>query len=82
MMLESISAWYRLPLHAALDADASDVRRNPEDWAQWLGDVTTQVSVEWVTRPTGPRGRDRFLDPMGDFKSARHLVSFAATGQR
>ena len=36
MLLEAVSAWYRLPLHAVLDADASAVRLEPEQWSVWL----------------------------------------------
>jgi hypothetical protein len=39
-LLEAISFWYRQPLHAVVDADAEDVRRNPEQWALLLGDAT------------------------------------------
>ena len=39
------------------------------------------VAVEWAAVPAA-RPRDRFLATMGEFASARKLVSFAATGQR
>lgn len=84
LLLEALSAWYQLPLHAVLDADASDVRLNPERWALLAGDLPAhQVGVEWVKRPRRAelRRRTRFLDEMGSFRSARALIGFAATGQ-
>ena len=82
MLLEALSAWYRLPLRAALDADAQDVQRHPERWALWLGDLTgLEVTVEWIGGRAKKR-RDKFLEAMGDFSSARKVVNFAATGQR
>lgn len=81
MLLEALSAWYRLPLQAVLDADAPDVQRHPERWAHLLGDLPgLDIHVEWVAR-LDARRRDRFLGPMGDFSSARRLVTRAATGQ-
>jgi hypothetical protein len=81
-LLEALSLWYGLPLHAVIDADAEDVRRQPERWARWLGDPPEpHVRVEWMAVPRG-RKNDRFLSTMGDFASARKLVSFTATGQR
>ncbi len=81
-LLEALSLWYGLPLHAVIDADAEDVRRHPERWARWLGDPPEpHVRVEWMAVPR-PRRDDRFLSTMGDFSSARRLVSFTATGQR
>jgi hypothetical protein len=81
-LLEAISFWYRQPLHAVVDADAEDVRRNPEQWALLLGDAPElAVSVEWAAVPA-VRRKDPFLASMGDFAAARRLVSFAATGQR
>ena len=81
-LLEALSFWYRQPLHAVVDADAEDVRRNPEQWALLLGDAPElAVSVEWAAVPA-VRRKDPFLATMGDFAEARRLVSFAATGQR
>ena len=81
-LLEAISFWYRQPLQAVVDADAEDVRRNPEQWALLLGDAPElAVSVEWTAVPS-VRRKDPFLASMGDFADARRLVSFAATGQR
>jgi hypothetical protein len=83
MLLEALSAWYRLPLHAVLDADASAVRDDPEAWALYAGDLPgLEVTVEWVGRPPSKRRRDPFLASMGDFSSGRRLLTFAATGQR
>ena len=85
LLLEALSCWYALPLHAVLDADASDVRRDPERWALLVGDVRSfEVSVIWARHlPKRELARRRrFLDPMGSFDDARKLVTFAATGQR
>ncbi len=84
-LLEALSCWYGLPLHAVLDADASDVRHHPERWAQLVGDIRSfEVSVIWATRIEARElvRRRRALDSMGDFASARRLLTFAATGQR
>ena len=83
MLLEALAAWYRLPLHAVLDADASVVREDPEQWAIFAGDLPgLEVTLEWVGRPRRGRRRDRFLGSMGDFSSGRRLLTFAATGQK
>lgn len=82
MLLEALSLWYGLPLHAVLDADAEDVRRRPEHWSLLLGDAPERaVRVEWVAVPPC-RKHDRFLEGMGAFASGRQLISFAGTGQR
>jgi len=84
-LLEALSCWYGLPLHAVLDADASDVRHQPERWALLVGDIQSfEVSVIWATRPAARElaRRRRLLGSMGDFGSARKLLTFAATGQR
>lgn len=81
-LLEAIALWYGQPLHAVIDADAEDVRRNPERWALLLGDAPElAVAVTWAAVPA-IRRKDPFLASMGDFAAARRLVSFAATGQR
>ena len=81
MLLEALSAWYRLPLHAVIDADAPDVQRWPELWAQLAGETPDlQVHVEWVARPV-PGRRNRFLASLGEFSSGRRLINHAATGQ-
>ena len=84
-LLEALSSWYGLPLHAVLDADASDVRHHPDRWALLVGDIQSfEVSVIWATRPEARElaRRRRLLDAMGDFSSARKLLSLVATGQR
>lgn len=82
MLLEALSLWYGLPLHAVLDAAAEDVRKRPEYWSVLLGDAPERaVRVEWAA-VSPPRKHDRFLEPMGDFRSARQLLAFTATGQR
>lgn len=84
MLLEALSAWYRLPLHVALDATAPDVLEFPDHWSLWLGDLSSlEIHVEWVgRRPTHRQSRDKFLSTMGDFKEARRLITYGATGQR
>jgi len=82
MLLEALSLWYGLPLHAVLDADAEDVRRRPDHWSLLLGDAPDYaVRVEWVAVPRC-RKHDRFLESLGTFAPGRKLISFAATGQR
>jgi len=82
MLLEALALWYGQPLHAVIDADALDARRHPERWARLLGDPPEpHVRVEWLGVPR-VRQHDRFLESMGDFSTARRLVSFAGTGQR
>jgi hypothetical protein len=81
-LMEALACWYRLPLHAVLDADASDVVRDAESWAQWTGDVSQlDVSIEWVGRRCRPP-RDRFLDGMGSFDSTKRRIAFASGGTR
>jgi hypothetical protein len=84
MLLEALVAWYGLPLCAVLDADAEDVQRHPDLWGRILGDLQSpQTEVEWVS-PSEMSETDRSLtDPeLGDFRSARHLITLAGTGQR
>ena len=83
LLLESLSIWYHQPLHAVLDADAEDIRLHPERWALLAGDLALQqVSVEWARRPQAARQKEqsRFLQELGDFRSARQLLGFASTG--
>ena len=82
MLLESLVAWYGLPLGAVLDADAQDVRRHPEKWAQLVGELDQeQIRIEWVGHwESAPARRDRFLGKLGDFRRAKRLLTFAATG--
>jgi len=69
-------------LQAVLDADAPDVVRDAESWAQWTGDVSQlDVSVDWVGRAMWLK-RDRFLDDMGDFDAAKRRIAFASSGSR
>src|SRR4051812_35093741 len=83
LLLEAIAAWYGQPLRAVLDAEATDVQRYPERWANFLGDLDGErVHVEWVAHAAAPRGRDRFLGAVGDFGSAKRLITLAATGQK
>jgi hypothetical protein len=81
-LLEAISAWYGMPLSAVVDAGAQGALHHPERWAQLLGEIDREsVRIQWVVVPAG-RQRDRFLSEMGDFSSAKRLVTFAATGQK
>ena len=85
LLLEALSAWHSLPLHAVLDADAADVRRHPERWALLVGELPAlDVTVQWVTHPNKAqrRAQSRFLDELGAFDSGRRLINFSATGQR
>ena len=82
MLMEALSLWHGLPLHAVLDADSEDVRRRPDHWSLLLGDAPDcAVRVEWLAVPPCRR-HDRFMESMGAFTDGRKLVSFAATGQR
>lgn len=82
-LLESLSLWYGARLHAVVDADAEDVRAQPEKWAALLGDAPElAVHVEWVAVPPSRIARDRFLGSLGDFSSGQRLMAFAATGTR
>lgn len=82
-LMEALASWYRLPLHAVLDADASDVLRDAERWAQWTGDVSTlDVSVEWVGKALWRTPRDRFLEGLGSYDAAKRRIAFASGGTR
>jgi hypothetical protein len=81
LLLQGLSAWFGEPLSAVVAADAEGVLSHPERWAQLLGEIDgEQASIHWVVVP--PAERDRFLGELGEFSSAKRLVSFAATGQR
>lgn len=83
LLLRAVAAWYGQPFCAALDAESEDVRQHPERWALLLGDLEDSlIQVEWVARTDSPDRRDRFLGAVGDFSSARRLITRAATGQR
>ena len=84
MLLAGLSAWYGEPFCAVLDdAEAEDVLHHPERWAQLLGDLDgEQIRVEWIGHSRSSHERDRFLGAVGDFRRAKRLITFAATGQR
>jgi hypothetical protein len=83
MLLESISAWYRRPITAALDADALGVQHHPERWSEFVGDLPgMDVTVEWVSRGRKGAARDRFIDALGEMRAATRTLTFAATGQK
>lgn len=83
LLLEALAEWFGQPLCAVLDADAEDVRRRPEFWARFLGELDDRrVHVEWVTLPAPTNHRDRFLGELGPARRARSLVAFAAAGLR
>jgi hypothetical protein len=83
LVLRGLAAWYGQPLCAVLDADAEDVARHPERWARLLGELDDEsVRVEWVACSRPATERDRFLGAVGDFRSARRLLTVAVTGQR
>lgn len=81
-LMESMSLWYGAPLHAVVDVDAADFRRDPEHWTVLLGDASElSVRVHYVSVQQARRGRrDRFLSPLGDFAHADRLVSLACAG--
>jgi hypothetical protein len=87
LLLESMVAWYNLPLTAVLDADAQDVHLHPEIWADWLGDLTSpQIFVAWGAPPPpgsnspSQREHNRFFAKMGNYSRAKRLISFASGG--
>lgn len=81
ILLEALSAWYRLPLHAVVAADAPAVLSDRALWARLLGEAGEHdVHVQWIARPVGPPYRDRFLSDLGRCASGRRLVHLAATG--
>lgn len=83
LLLEALSGWYGRPLHAVLDADAEDVRRHPDRWVHLAGDLPlAEVSVAWVHAPRTDerKRRGRFLDELGDARSARRLLGLHTTG--
>ena len=83
MLLEGLAAWYGQPLGAVLDADAEDVLRHPERWSRLLGELDGEsVRVEWVGHSHATHFRDRFLGAVGNFGTARRLLTYAATGLR
>jgi hypothetical protein len=84
MLLEALSSWQGVPLCAVVDADAEEVRRCPERWAQMLGEASQspRVTVEWAFPKQGTLFRERFFDGLGDFSTSRRLMVKAATGQR
>jgi len=82
MLLEALCLWHRRPLRAVLDADAEDVQSHAERWALLAGDLPLlEMSVEWARRGRAHRTeRARFLESMGDHRSARQLLGHAVTG--
>jgi hypothetical protein len=82
-LLTALSGWYGRSLTAVVDAGDRDGARHPERWQQLLGEIDSeQVKVEWVVVPTAWE-RDRFLGEVdGDWRAARRLLTFAATGLR
>jgi len=82
-LLESLADWHGRPLFAVLDADAEQVRRSPERWARMMGEAaqSPSITVEWSAPVQGKLWKERFFT-LGDFSSARRLLTHAATGQR
>jgi hypothetical protein len=83
MLLEALCLWHRRPLRAVLDADAEDVQSHPERWALLAGDLPLlEMSVEWAHRGRAAHRTDRarFLESMGDHRSARQLLGHAVMG--
>jgi hypothetical protein len=81
LLLEALSAWQGVPLFAALDVEGEAISQQPEAWAGMVGEAAARPSihVEWCAPP--PRWRDRYFE-MGDFSSARRLLTHSATGLR
>jgi hypothetical protein len=75
MLLEALAAWEGSSLTAVVDADAEDVQRHPDAWARLVGETRglAHVTVEWSSPASWPR--QRFFEGMGDFSSARRLLS-------
>ena len=82
-LLEALSTWFGQPLTAVVAADARESGLHPNRWSQLLGEIDNDlVRVEWVVAPSTEE-RDRFLAQTGgDFRKARRLLTFAATGLR
>ena len=80
-LLEALSTWFGESLTAVVDADVRESALHPNRWAQLLGEIDSDlVKVEWVVAPTTAE-RDRFLgETGGDFRAARRLLTFGATG--
>ena len=80
-LLEALSTWFGQPLTAVVAADARESALHPNRWSQLLGEIDNElVRVEWVVAPSTEE-RDRFLaETGGDFRKARRLLTFAATG--
>jgi hypothetical protein len=82
LFLRGIGAWYGRPFCAVLDADAQDVWDHPERWARYLGDLDdSEVQVEWRGYSESFR-HDPLVGTVGDFRRARRLIGFTATGQK
>lgn len=83
-LLEALVAWEGRPLFAVLDADAEDVRRRPETWARLTAEVGQRpdLCVEWGNPPAARLARDTFFEQLGDFSSARRLLTNAALGPK
>jgi hypothetical protein len=59
------------------------VRCNPERWVHLAGDLPiVEVSIEWARRPREAerKRRGRYLEVMGEARSARRLLGLCATG--
>lgn len=82
LFLRGIAAWFGKPFCAVLDADAQDVWKHPERWAQLLGDLDDgSIHVEWRGHCEA-FGCDRLAGTVGDFRKIRRLLTYAATGQK
>jgi hypothetical protein len=84
LFLRGVAAWHGEPLCAVLDAEAEDVWRHPERWAQLLGDLDDAcIRVEWVSYSAAVKTKDNafFKPQLGNFERSRRLLSYAATGQ-
>lgn len=80
MFLRAIAIWYGEPVHAVLDAGSVEVYNHPEKWARLIGDVDDAlIQVQWSGYEKWPPG-DKLSGTVGDFRSARRLLTFAGVG--
>lgn len=82
LFLQGIAAWHGRPFCAVLDADSEEVCAHPERWAKLLSGLDdASIQVEWCGYSSSFQ-RDPLTGKIGDFRRARRLLGFAATGQK
>jgi hypothetical protein len=83
LLLEGLVAWCGEPLCAVIDVAAMEGGPQSERWVDFLAATNSPlVTVQFSCAPVKRARRDGFLDTMGDFRSARRLLTFNGTGQR